>query len=288
MEIDGKRIADFIGTLIKKELKKKKKKFAPRLVTFLIGSASEQLSYVKIKSNYAKKLGIKFDFVHLKTTPNFEMFAHQIKETAQNPETTGVIIQQPLPAQLSTDTVYDYIPDVKEIEGHRRKTPYHAPIGLAVLTILKYVFGDRKLDENLLVQFERDRKFFKKALRNKRVVIIGRGVTGGKPIGKTLTDAKINYIGINSTTPNPEEYIKEADIIVTAVGKKVIDPKFLKQGVVLINVGLRREAGQLKGDYHPKEINTIASFYTPTPGGIGPIDVMYLYKNLSEAYKLQK
>ncbi len=288
MEIDGKRIADFIGTLIEKDLKKKKKKFPPRLVTFLIGSSSDQLSYVKIKSNYAKKLGIKFELIHLKTTPNFERLAHSIKDTSQNPGTTGIIIQQPLPAQLSTDTVYDYISDIKEIEGHKRKTPYHSPIGLAVLTTLKYIFGDRKLNNNLLIHFEQDKKFFKKTLRNKKVVLIGRGITGGKPIGKTLTDAKINYIGINSTTPNPEEYIKEADIIITAVGKKVIDPAFLKQGVILINVGLHSEASQLKGDYNVKEIKNIASYYTPTPGGVGPIDIMYLYKNLIDAYKTQK
>jgi methylenetetrahydrofolate dehydrogenase (NADP+)/methenyltetrahydrofolate cyclohydrolase len=134
----------------------------------------------------------------------------------------------------------------------------------------------------------RDRRFFKKAFRNKKIVLMGRGITGGKPIGKTLTDAKINYIGINSKTPDATTYLKEADVIVTAVGKKVILPEMLKPGVVLINVGLRRENGRLRGDYDEAEIKKIASFYTPTPGGIGPIDVMYLYKNLIESYKLQK
>lgn len=288
MEINGKKIADFIGLLLKKELKKRKKKGALKLSTFLIGDAPDQRSYVKIKSDVAQKIGIKFELIHIKSTPSFENFAHKIKEASANPETTGIIIQQPLPAQLSTDSLFDYIDDLKEIEGHKRKTRYVAPLGLAVLTLLKYIFGTQKIDKHLFVDINNDKRFFKKVLRNKKIVLVGRGITGGKPIGKTLTDAKINYIGINSKTPESTTYLKEADVIITAVGKKVILPEMLKSGVVLINVGLRRENGKLKGDYDESEVKKIASYYTPTPGGVGPIDVMYLYKNLIEAYKLQR
>lgn len=288
MEINGKRIADFIGSLLKKELRARKKKKSPKLTAFYIGDSSDQKSYVKIKSQVAKKLGIKFELVHIKNTPSFEDFAHKIKEASLNPEITAIIIQQPLPAQLSTETLFDYINDLKEIEGHKRKTPYISPIGLAVLTVFKYIFGTQKLDKNLFVNLNKDKRFFKKVFRNKKIVLVGRGITGGKPIGKTLSDAKINYIGINSKTPESSTYLKEADVIITAVGKKVIQPEMLKPGVVLINVGLRRENGKLKGDYDESEIKKIASYYTPTPGGVGPIDVMYLYKNLIEAYKLQR
>lgn len=288
MEINGKKIADFIGLLLRKELRARKKKKAPKLIAFLIGDSSDQRSYIKIKSQVAKKVGVKFELMHIKSTPSFEDFAHKIKEASSDPETTGIIIQQPLPAQLSTESLFDYIDDLKEIEGHKRKTQFVAPIGLAVLTLLKYIFGTQRLDKNLYVNIGRDKRFFKKVLRNKKIVLVGRGITGGKPIGKTLTDAKINYIGINSKTPESDTYLKEADIIITAVGKKVILPEMLKQGVVLINVGLRRENGKLKGDYDENEIKKIASYYTPTPGGTGPIDVMYLYKNLIEAYRLRK
>ena len=119
------------------------------------------------------------------------------------------------------------------------------------------------------------------------MVLIGRGITGGTPIGKTLTVARINYINVNSITPDPHSYYKEADVIISAVGKKIINPDMLKPNVALINVGLRKENGNLKGDYEEKEIKKIASFYTKTPGGVGPIDVLYLYKNLIDAAKLQ-
>ena len=113
-------------------------------------------------------------------------------------------------------------------------------------------------------------------------------ITGGKPIGKSLTEARINFINVNSQTPDPQSYYKEADIIITAVGKKILLPETLKPGVALINVGLRREKGKFKGDYEEKEIKNIAGFYTSTPGGAGPIDVLYLFKNLIEAAKQQK
>ncbi len=282
MEINGKSIADYISGLIKKKVKK------IRLVTFLVGNSSDQTGFVRIKSQTAKKLGIDFQFIHFKDTPSFESFAHAIKEAAADPKTTGIIIQQPLPSQLSTDSIYDYIPDNKEIEGHKRKTPFLPPIGLAILTVFKYIYGKKKLSPELIINIDRDRKFFKRIFRNKKVVLIGRGITGGKPVGKTLTEAKINYISLNSQTPDPASYCRDADVIITAVGQKVLTSEALKPGAVVINVGLRRENGHFKGDYDDKEIKSVAGFYTPTPGGIGPIDVIYLYKNLVDAAKLQK
>jgi len=275
---------------MKKELKKEIKKLKKnklKLVTFLVGQSADQLSFVKIKKKIASELGINFEFIHLKTTPTFEKFMRKVREKAMEKETTGVIIQQPLPAQLSTDSIYNCIPLNKEIEGHLRKTPFYPPIGLAVLTLIKHIFLKTRSGKDLFIDFEHDKNFFKKIFHNKKIVLIGRGITGGQPIGKTLSDFKINYYNINSHTPEPESYFKEADLIISAVGKKVIDVKFLKPGVVLINVGLHREKNKLKGDYEEKEVKKISSFYTPIIGGLGPLDVLYLYKNLIDAAKLQ-
>jgi methylenetetrahydrofolate dehydrogenase (NADP+)/methenyltetrahydrofolate cyclohydrolase len=287
MEIPGKKIAASIEKVLKRERKKLPKKTPLKLTTFLVGNAADQLSYVKIKAQTAKKLGIKFELIHLRTTPSFEEFMHKIKEKSQDPKTTAIIIQQPLPAQLSTESLYEYIPSVKEIEGHKRKSIFLPPIGLAVLTILKYIYSKAR-SADLLIDINKERSLFKKLFRNKRIVLIGRGITGGKPIGKTLTEAKINFININSQTPDPRLYYNESDVIITAVGEKIITADMLKPGVVLINVGLRREGGKLCGDYDEKEIEDVAGFYTSTPGGIGPVDVLYLYKNLIDAAKLQK
>ncbi|MBI2641735.1 bifunctional 5,10-methylenetetrahydrofolate dehydrogenase/5,10-methenyltetrahydrofolate cyclohydrolase, partial [Candidatus Roizmanbacteria bacterium] len=283
MELPGKKIALMMQKLLKKEIKRLKKKKKLKLTTFLVGDSADQRSFVRSKAKVAKKLGILFELVHMKTAPSFETFMHKLREKSDDPSVTGIIIQQPLPAQLSTSSIYDYIPDKKEIEAHKRKSPFLPPIGLAVLTTLSYFFTEEKLSEKLITNLLKDRISFKRIFRNKKVVLVGRGVTGGQPIGKTLNDAKVNYINVNSQTPDAHLYFKEADVIITAVGKKVIKPEDLKPGVALINVGLRREKGNLKGDYDEHEVKDIAGFYTPTPGGVGPIDVLYLFKNLIDS-----
>lgn len=286
MLIEGRKIADYLLTLLKKDRKKIKKPIG--LTVFLVGNSPDQLSFVKIKSNMAKALDINFKLIHLTKTPNFIDFANLLKKEVADPNVTGIIIQQPLPAQLSTDSIYDYVPLNKEIEGHRKKSQFVFPLGLAVMTIIKYIYDGKKRNDSLFVNLKTDRLLFKRLLKGKKIIVIGRGITGGKPIGKTLGELNINYINTNSLTVNPESYYDTADLIITCVGKKVIEPQMLKPGVVLINTGVRKENGKLKGDYDEKEIQDIASFYTPTPGGSGPIDVVYLYKNLIEAAKLQK
>lgn len=286
MKIDGAKIASYLQKVLKKEVSKIKKK-KPHLVVFLAKEDPDQMSFVKIKSRLAHAVGVGFELIKYEKPPLFIKFATTLREKSHDDKTTGVIIQQPLPSNLATDSIYNYIPDLREIEGVKKKSPFFPPIGLAVLTMIKFAYGKGKLSPDLFINLTRDRGYFKKLFKNKRVVLVGRGITGGKPIGKVLTDAKINYISINSQTPNPESYFQTADLIITAVGHKVIQPAMLKPGVVLINVGVRKEGSKLKGDYDEAEIKNIAASYTPTPGGVGPVDVIYLYKNLIDATILQ-
>lgn len=289
MQIPAKEIVQVLEKELSKKIRQiKKKEKIIKLTVFLIGESPQQLSFVKIKQKIAKKLKVKFDFVYLKKVPSFEEFIHLIKEKSQAKEIKGIIIQQPLPSQLRTESIYDFIDIKKEIEGHKKKTPFFPPLGLAVLTLFKYIYSGEKISKNLFVDLNKERSFFKKIFKNKKVVLVGRGLTGGMPIGIALNAAKINYFCIHSQTPNSSEYFKDADVIISAVGKKVVFPHMLRPGVILINVGLRKENAKLKGDYDEEEIKDIAGYYTSIIGGVGPLDVLYLYKNLIEAIKLQK
>ncbi len=288
MKVPCEEIAGLLKkNLIKRVKQLKKKKYTPKLVTFLVGDSSEQVSYVSQKQKMAKSLGIAFEFKHIKETPSFGSFARLLKETSNNPEVTGMIIQQPLPSRLYTETLYNFIDPVKEIEGHHPKTAYFPPIGLAVLVVLKYIFHGQKVNDRLLIDPQSDFLLFKQGLKHKRVVLVGRGPTGGQPIGKVLNHFRIGFINVNSKTPEPQQYYKEADVIITAAGKKVLGADMVKEGAILINVGLRKERGKLKGDYEEKEIKKASSWYTSTPKGVGPIDVLYLYENLIEAAEIQ-
>lgn len=288
MIIPVKQLGEKLETELKKEVAKLSKKQKLKVVVFLVGNTPEQLSFVRIKQQTAKRLGILFELIQYETAPSFEPFMRKIKEMSQHPEVTGIIVQQPLPPQLVTESLFDFIALNKEIEGHRRKTEFYSPLGLAVLTILKYVYIHPKMDADLFIDKNKDFEALRRVLKHKQVIIVGKGVTGGKPLVKTFSEVKINFMGINSQTPNPHEYYREADIIIPAVGKKILTPEMIKPGAVLINVGVHTENGKLKGDYDEKEVDGIAGSYTATPGGVGPLDVLYLFKNLVDAAKMQR
>ena len=112
-------------------------------------------------------------------------------------------------------------------------------------------------------------------------------MTGGQPVGTALSKCKINYININSQTPHPEDYLEQADVIISCVGKTVIKPDHVKPGAVLISVGIHKEKDGWRGDYIDKEIEHKALAYSPTPGGVGPMNVAYLLANVVKAWKLQ-
>lgn len=287
MLIPCKEIAQTIENNLRQEVSELKKKGkTPKLLAILVGESSEQLSFVSIKEKVAARIDAGFEFVHFQKVPDLHEFISFVEKRTSQDDITGVIIQQPLPLDCNTEDIYSVIPPKKEIEGFHPESIFHFPLSLSVLTGIKYIFNGKDLD-NSIVNFEQDKEFFKKNLQDKKIVIAGRGPTGGKPIGEALTDIGISFINTHSQTENPEKLYKNADIIITATGRKIISPEMLKRGVVLLNVGLREEHGFLKGDYSEKEIENIASYYTKTPGGLGPIDVLYLYKNLIDATKTQ-
>ena len=122
---------------------------------------------------------------------------------------------------------------------------------------------------------------------NKKIVVIGRGETAGKPIASALARRQCTVSVIHSETPHPKDSTKTADILISCVGKRVVTADSIKPGVILISVGLSRaEDGLLHGDYDEEEIKDIARFYTPTPGGVGPVNVACLMQNLYEATSL--
>lgn len=285
MKIDGKQLSESILEYVKKKLNKK-----ARLVVFSVKPKAEDLSFIKAKEKAAAKIGAQFELIMFKKAPRFEDFARKIQEKAEDPKVTAIIIQKPLPPQLTTETIYNYVPLEKEIEGHKAKSPFIPPIGLAVLTVLKYIYepGSKKDAKNIIVNLDNDTVFFKRILKRKRIVLMGRGETGGKPIGDVLTTTKINYINTNSRTPSDSPFYSEADVIITAAGKKVLNASMIKPGAAVINVGIRKEKNSWVGDYDEDDIATVAGFYTPTPGGVGPLDIAYLMYNLLLASKLKK
>lgn len=288
MLIPVKKILKELEIELKNEVSKLSKKNKLKLVLFMVGDTPEQLVFVKAKQKMAKKLGVSFELVQYKTVPSFEPLLRKIKEKSQEVGVTGIAVQQPLPPQLSTESMFDFIALNKEIEGHRRKTEFYSPLALAFLTLLKFIYIHPEIDKKLFLDNKKDFESIRRVLKHKQIVYITNESTNGKPVLKTLSELKINFIGINPLTTNPQEYYKEADIIISAVGKKVLTSEMLKQGVVLFNVGVRDENGKLVGDYDEKEIDDVSAYHTGISENMEDLDILYLFKNLVDAAKMQK
>lgn len=253
----------------------------PKLVTILIGTAPEQFSFVKIKQLLAEKLNIEFEFLHIPEVSAFEDFLTRLDTIAGDHATTGIIVQHPLPPEYNHDQIYEHMSVDQDIEGHKPHSPFLFPLALSALTGLKYVLNQGAGDA--IVHFQKDVPFFAKHLSGKNVVIAGRGATGGGPIAAALDKIGARYTMTHSQTKNPDDIYKQADVIITATGKHIITSENIKDGVILLNVGLRKKDGKLRGDYEEEDIQEKASWYNKTPGGLGPIDVLYLYSNLLDS-----
>jgi len=181
-----------------------------------------------------------------------------------------------MPKNINSKNVISGILKEKDIDGFRYDSLYKVPVWLAVIDIITHalqVTTRTKLQVSLL---------------NQSILILGKGETAGMPVIRELLSLGLDPIVVDSKTKNKNDLLKKADIIVTAVGKKLVKKEVLKPGVILIGIGIyRNDKGKLVGDYDEDEIQNVASYYTPTPGGVGPLNLAYLFSNLIEAAKKQ-
>lgn len=269
MKIDGKAIAE--RTLDKLTLEVsllKDRGIIPTLAVILVGDNPASLAYIKQKQKAAERIGANIVFRAESLELSKEQLELLIAKYNNDSTIQGLIVQRPLPKILGD--VSDILLTVKadkDVDGFLPNSPYSVPVALAVLEMLRSTGI-----QNLI---------------KKRVVVIGRGETAGKPIAVLLAKLGYKVTVVHSQTSNPNEIMKSADIIVSCVGKeRVITSDIMKPGAILISVGIwRDQAGKLRGDYDEEDIGRIASFYTPTPGGVGPVNVACLMQNLVLAAK---
>lgn len=269
MKIDGKEIAQrLLYDLKKKVISLHKKDVYPKLVILTVQPSTSILSFINQKLKACQFLGIKTAIIRIEKKINEKRVLKIIKDLNSNPTVHGIIVQLPLPDYLDTKILIKAVAPLKDIDGFLDNSRFSPPIGLAILKILGKIpdFSKRK------------------------ILIVGRGVTGGYPIAKTLGEKRINYSIAHSKTKNIEKLTRESNIIISCVGKPhVIKPKMLLQGSVLIGVGdWQDKKGKVHGDYDDEEVEKVVSYYTPTPGGVGPVNVACLMENLVKAAEKSK
>lgn len=266
MLVDGRKIAKDLEEKLSTELlfsTPKKVCF----VTFGGNAATEQ--FVKMKSRVAERIGIA---VEIKSYPEVRTTneAKEIVSVLGKNDYDGIVVQLPLTSGIDTQTILDEIPPLKDIDvlGTVAKNAYMnggtnrvPPVARAVQEIL----------ESCGIKLTR-----------KKIVVVGRGRLVGEPVHLMLRRMNVLHDVVDIDTPESEKLalLKNADVIISGIGvPHGIKPSMVKQGVVLIDAGTSEQAGKLAGDIDPA-CEDKASYLTPVPGGVGPVTVVSLLRNL--------
>ena len=291
MKIYGREIAQIILDNLKREIVELRGKgIIPHLAIILVGNDKASKVYVEQKEKKANEIGAKASIYTLHETTTQNEILEIITKLNNDHTIHGIIVQKPLPHGINSEIIDKATHRTKDIDAFHKDSSYPMPLPKAIIEILKIIF--RKLETSSwtsigVINDDKNDSNFYNFLKNKNIVVIGKGETGGRPIISTLKDIGIEPIVIDSKTINSNEITLNADIIICTVGKRnIINRSNIKQDVILIGVGMQKgEDEKLYGDYDEKEIEKIASYYTPIPGGVGPVNVAMLLKNLLLATK---
>jgi methylenetetrahydrofolate dehydrogenase (NADP+)/methenyltetrahydrofolate cyclohydrolase len=257
------------GNEIKKELVAELKTQGKKRVCFLqFGSDAASTTFVKMKMKLATEIGVEAVHVQKDITQTDEAL-HILGEIVEQ-HYDGIVVQLPLPAGIDTELVIDSLPTAYDIDmlSEDAKVQYRnattmrtAPVAAAVQEILWH---------------------HKIMLVGKKIVVVGKGRLVGEPIAMLLDRQELPYTWIDIETPAEVrlQALRDADVIISGSGvPHSITPDMVKDGVVLIDAGTSEQQGKLAGDIDPACADK-ASLYTPVPGGVGPLTVACLFKNL--------
>ena len=271
--MDGKKLAKQTKADIAARVKQSNKKLG--LGTILVGTDPGSVTYVEGKHSDCAEVGINSIRVNLPVGASEQEIIKAVTDLNNNPECTGFIVQLPLPKSVDTEKILLAIDPKKDADG---LNPVN--LGNLVLSVNKIIPCTPRAILALLNEY-------KIKLSGSKVLIIGRGTTVGRPLSILLSqkpiDATITLA--HSATTNLTDLIKEADVVIAAIGiAHFIKPNMVKPGATVVDVGITRVDNKLLGDVDPA-VAQVAAFFTPTPGGVGPMTRAMLLSNLLELAK---
>lgn len=277
--LDGKQIAKEYRQRLKNQVNDLKEYgFTPKLSVILVGNDGASQSYVKSKKKAAEKIGMISEIIHLDESTSEEVVLSELNRLNNDDIVSGILVQVPLPKQVSEQKVLEAINPEKDVDG------FH-PINIGKLYIDEQTFvpctplGIMEILKHADINLE-----------GKNAVVIGRSHIVGQPVSKLLLQANATVTILHSRTKNMNAHLKQADVIVSAVGQPgLVTKENVKKGAVIIDVGnTPDENGKLKGDVAYDEVKEIASAITPVPGGVGPLTITMVLNNTLLAEKLRR
>ena len=273
--MDGKELSKKIRAEIKEEVEKlNKKNIFPKLAVIMVGNDLASKVYVKSKNKACKEVGIEYEEFLLDENIKMEELLEVIEKLNSRDDIHGILLQSPIPNQLDIYTAFETIDFRKDVDGFN-------PINIGRLALKRYTFisctpyGVMKLF-----------KQYKINLKGANVVILGRSNIVGKPLSQCLLNEDATVTICHSKTKNIEEITKNADIVISAIGKpRFVKENMIKKGAVVIDVGINRLEEGLVGDVDFEKVKEKASYITPVPGGVGPMTIAMLLHNVVIATK---
>jgi len=260
MKFDGTKIKDQIVGDLQKKVQRMPK--APVLAVVLVGDDYASQKYTEVKRKLAQKIGIEFKLAKFPDGVDNNIISLAIKQYNNDENIFGIMIQVPLPEYINRDELIGKIDTKKDVDGLRfcadLDSDYKPPVVLSVLEALRMANVD---------------------IENSSIALIGKGFLVGAPLARILKNN--NYLRVaNSSSTNLAELTRDADVVISATGAAgIIKPNMIKNNVILIDAGTSEVGGRLAGDIdsdcYPK-----SKFYTPVPGGIGPVTVAMLMSNV--------
>lgn len=273
--IDGKKIADQILEDIKKGVAALAQR--PKLAIILVGNDEASLIYVRNKQKAAATAGIIAEFHHLNDTVSQADILKLIDRCNQDDTINGIIVQLPLPEHLSANEIINRISPQKDVDG------FH-PYNTGLLQNNEEPFFVAATPLGIMKMIEKHCS----DLSGKNVVLIGASLIVGRPLATLMLNQECTVTITHIHTKNIKELTAKADILVAACGvAKLVKKDWIKEGAILIDVGINRENGKLCGDIDFDDVKDKASAITPVPGGVGPMTVAMLLQNTYRAYLLQ-
>lgn len=274
--INGKKIANKILEDIKQEVLALEKK--PTLAVIIVGEDPASKIYVRMKKENAIASGMNSIVIELLETTTQQVLEAKIDELNNDIDINGILVQLPLPKQINSYEIIERIKPEKDVDG------FH-PINVGRLAIGIKPYAKSCTPAGIIRLLEE----YNISIEGKNAVVIGRSNIVGKPMATMLLEKNATVTIAHSRTNNLESIVKQADIIVSAVGiAKLVKSDWVKQGAVVIDVGMNRSVdGKLCGDVDFVNVEPKCSYITPVPGGVGPMTRAMLLLNTLELYKIQ-
>jgi methylenetetrahydrofolate dehydrogenase (NADP+)/methenyltetrahydrofolate cyclohydrolase len=276
MIIDGKKEAANLREEIKNEILEIKKKINknPNLTVILIGDFTPSQIYVRNKEKNSTEVGITSNVIKYPKEVKEKEVLDKINELNNDKNISGILVQLPLPEQISKEKIINAIDPKKDVDGFN-------PINVGNLASgYKSIVPCTPLGCLLLI------KKVEKNLSGKHAVIIGRSNLNGKPMAQLLLKENCTVTVVHSKTNNLQEECLKADILVAAVGvPNLIKKDWVKSSAIVIDVGINKVGDKIVGDVNFEEIKDNIKAITPVPGGVGPMTIACLLKNTLECFK---